>query len=525
MKTPGGQLKMANKKIEELSVDICVIGGAGAGLIAALRAVESGAKKVIILEKMKSAGGCTWGAAGIFSVESPAQKRLGLNYSIDDCYKYHMDMSNWYPDAKLVRNWMTGTGQAIGWLETQGCRFDHVINFVGVGMKRFYHQTQGGRTGYTVVQTLLKACREKGVEIRTETRATKLLANKEGAVVGVLAAHGDEEIKVFAKGVIIATGSISSNKALLARFYPGEDLSNVKIMANVPHNSGDGLLMAEAIGAASTHMSTLFIGPHNHPYNERTGALIRRPNVIHVNCKGERFADEAMYADREWGWMLSMALHRQPGKMAYALIDESILRFYQKEKKMYHSTETMAALKKGLDSPKESDGSPADFFDPHRMTESELTAWLDTVDKDIQAEEKAGRLKIAQSLDEIAQWIGCDPQTLKTTIADYNSCCRNHYDADFLKDPQFLLPLTTPPYYAIKGFSGIDTCIGGLRTNHRLQVLNNNLDPIKGLYAAGVVVGNWLGLGYSYMGSEMSFTTYSGWAVGKNAAEYVNGKT
>jgi fumarate reductase flavoprotein subunit len=513
---------MTTKKPQELSVDICVIGGAGSGLTAAVRAVECGAKKVVVLDKMKNMGGCTVAAAGVFSVESPAQRRLGIHYTADDCYKYHMDMSSWYPDAKLVRKWMCGTGQAIGWLEDHGCHFDHVINFVGVGMKRFYHQTRGGRTGYTIVQNLLKACREKGVELRTETRATKLLTNDEGAVVGVLATHGDEELKISAKCIIIATGSISSNKALLARFYPGQDMSKVKIMAGAVHNTGDGLLMAEEIGAASTHISTLYIGPHNHPYNERTGVLVRRPNLINVNKYGERFGDESMYVDKEWSWMFSMALDRQPDKVCYSLMDESILRFYQAEKKVYTSTDVMASMKRGFGEARDDKATPNK--DPHRMSEAEITAWLDTVDEDIREEEEAGRLKTANTLDEIAQWIGCDPETLKTTVAEYNTYCQNKYDAGFLKAPKYLLPLTTLPYYAIRTYSGIDTCIGGLRTNHRLEVLNKNLYPIKGLFAAGVVVGNWLGVGYSFMGSNMSFTTYSGWAVGKNAAEFVLNK-
>jgi succinate dehydrogenase/fumarate reductase flavoprotein subunit len=215
--------------------------------------------------------------------------------------------------------------------------------------------------------------------------------------------------------------------------------------------------------------------------------------------------------------MLSMALHRQPDKVCYALMDDSILRFYQKEKKMYTSTDAMASVKQFG----KSEGDNGEMKGPHRMTEAEMTAWLDTVDDDIHEEEAAGRLKIADTLDEIAQWIGCDSETLKNTVVEYNNHCRNKYDAEFLKDPQYLLPLTTPPYYAIRSYSGIDTCIGGLRTNHRLEVLNKDLYPIKGLYAAGVAVGNWLGLGYSFQGSEMSFVTYSGYAAGKNAAEFV----
>ena len=506
-------------KIQELSVDVCVIGGAGAGLTAAARALECGAKKVVVLDKMKIMGGCTRMALGVFSVESHVQKNMGLDYTVDDCFKYHMDMSNWYPDAKLVRNWLRGTADAIGWLDEIGCGFDKVVNFVGIEMKRFYHQTRDGRTGLSIVKTLLKRCRELGVELLTQTKATKLLTDDNGSVVGVLAIRGDGELKINSKCVIIATGSISSNDALKARFYPDEDLANVQIMANVPHNTGDGLLMAEEIGAASTHISTLFIGPHNHPYNEQTGAIVRRPNVIHVNRNGERFADEAMYVNREWSWMLSMALDRQPEKVCYTLMDESILRFYQKEKKFYTLTEMMASMKEFPPKPEsdKKDSSPAGPKD--------LTAWLDTVDLAFKAEAKEGRLKIADTLDEIAEWIGCNPEILKTTVKNYNTYCENKYDAEMLKDSQFLLPLTTPPYYAIRTYSGIDTCIGGLRINHRLEVLNKDLYPIKGLYAAGVVAGNWCGPGYSFMGSEMSFTTYSGYATGKIAADFVNKKT
>jgi succinate dehydrogenase/fumarate reductase flavoprotein subunit len=215
-----------------------------------------------------------------------------------------------------------------------------------------------------------------------------------------------------------------------------------------------------------------------------------------------------------------MAIDRQPDKVCYSLIDESILRFYQKERKYYTSTDTMALVSK-LGSQSASGGDEGRVKDPHHLTEAELTAWLETIDEDIHEEEAAGRLKIGNTLDEIAEWIGCDPQTLKDTVEKYNAHCQNKYDAEFLKDPQYLLPLTTPPYYAIRTYSGIDTCIGGIRTNHCLEVLNKDLYPIKGLFAAGVSVGNWLGVGYSYMGSCLSFATYSGYAAGKNAAEFV----
>jgi fumarate reductase flavoprotein subunit len=480
------------------TADVCIIGGAGAGLIAALSAIEAGAKKVIVLEKMKATGGTTQGIGGLFGIESPVQKRLGIHDTADFCYKHHMNMTNWYCDGKLVRRWLSASGDMIRWLEEKGVQFDNVICFTGPGLVRAYHMTKGS-TGATIVKVLMKNCEDKGVEIRTNTRVTKLLTDDSGAVTGVVATQGNEEVKISAKSVIIATGSISSNAALKARFYPGQDMTNVHIMAAAyPHTTGDGLIMAEEIGAASTHISTLFIGPHGHGWNEQTGVLVRRPHLIKINRNGERFVDESMSVNNNWGWMLSLAVDRQPDKVCYAIMDEAMLRGFQKDKKIYAPYETMAT--------KAGDASP--------------TAWLDTIDKDIADEEKLGRIKISKNWDDIAQYIGCDAETLKATIAEYNNYCDKQYDGEFIKDSQFLLPLSTPPYYALKSYSGIDTCIGGLRINHNLQVMNKKILPISGLYAGGVVAGNWLGLGYGWFGSEMSFTAFSGYYAGKHAAEY-----
>jgi len=485
----------------EKSVDVCVIGAAGGGLISAISAVEAGAKNVMILEKMKVTGGTTIGIGGLFGIESPVQKRLGIHDTADDCYKHHMDMTNWYCDGMLVRKWLTASGDMIGWLEKKGVDFDNVISFTGDDLVRAYHITRGS-SGANIVKALIDRCNKIGVTIQTGTRVTKLVTDKKGAVVGVQATQGDKKIEISAKAVIIATGSISGNNELKARFYAGQDMSNVHIMADMPHNTGDGLVMAEAIGAASTHISTLFIGPHGHGWNEQTGVLVRRPHLIKINRNGERFVDESMSVNKNWGWMLSMAVDRQPGKVCYALMDEAMLRDFQKNKKLYAPYEAMAVR----------EGDPDE------------TAWLDTIDKDIESEAKQDRIKIADDWKDIAKYIGCDPATLEATISRYNYYCDRKYDNEFLKDTRYLSPLTTPPFYALKSFSGIDTCIGGLRANHRLEVVDKEIRPIRGLYAAGVVVGNWTGLGYGWFGSEMSFTAFSGHTAGTNAAAYALSK-
>lgn len=487
----------APSKTTDLSADICVIGGAGAGLIAAAAAVEAGVKNVVVLEKMKVPGGCTLvGVPGMFSIESPVQKRLGINASADEFFKKHMDMHSWYCDAKLVRNWYTTTGSIVDWLEKKGVGFGDVTAFPSENYAAAYHWGNKEWLGKATVNAMLKYLEENGAEVRTGTRANKLLTNAKGDITGVEAAAGDEKLVVSAGAVILATGSITGNPELRARFYPGEDMSKMYLAGAQPFATGDGLIMAEEIGAATTHMSTLYIGPHGHNTHEATGTLMRRPNLIRVNKLGYRFADESTVVSREfYSWMSCLALDRQPDKVCYVLFDEATLRKFQKE------NESMGAF--------EMFGGPT---------------WLEDLDQAIPDEEKKGRAKIANTWDGIAKYIGCEPETLKQTIAQYNSYCQNRYDDEFLKDSEYLLPLTTPPYYALQGYSGIDTCIGGIRTNHNLEVVNRKHVPIKGLYAAGVAVGNWLSIGYGPFGSCFSFATYSGYAAGKNAAGFVLGR-
>jgi fumarate reductase flavoprotein subunit len=94
----------------------------------------------------------------------------------------------------------------------------------------------------------------------------------------------------------------------------------------------------------------------------------------------------------------------------------------------------------------------------------------------------------------------------------------------FIKDPKYLLPLRTPPYYAIKCYSGFLGTIGGIKINHNMEVINHQDNPILGLYAAGVDTGGWQGNTYAgrdLPGSAFGFAINSGRIAGENAANYV----
>lgn len=494
------------------AVDLCIVGGAGAGLCAAVRAAQCGVKSILVIDKQPKMGGCTRMAQGMFSCDSPVQQRNGDKMlSADECFTYHMDMTNWEPDARLVRKWMTTTGKVVNWLEEYaGVEFIQAAPW-STGLPSYHMCAKP--TGNEIVNHLLVKCDELGVELMTRTRAKHLMTDDAGNVIGVQAEKDGEGLEITARRTILATGSISANKELIARFYAQDgDMSGVRIMADVPHNTGDGLIMAEELGAGTTPIGNLYIGPHNHPSNPRTALLLRRPHVVKVNRDGERFTNEDQIITRYWGWTLAVSLNRQPNKMCYGIMDSSLLRYYLENKQNYYPLEMIHGTGHTniKDDYGKDDAKSLDWVSP--------TKWLDNIVKDIESEIAAGRIVKCESYREMADAIGCTEEAIRTTIENYNRYCEQGYDEELLKEADYLFPLTEFPMYVMVGHQGIDTPIGGLRINHEQKVLTKELYPIPNLYACGILTGGWMGRNYGFFGSEMSYVTYSGYAAGENAA-------
>jgi fumarate reductase flavoprotein subunit len=208
--------------------------------------------------------------------------------------------------------------------------------------------------------------------------------------------------------------------------------------------------------------------------------------------RGERFADESIsFMWPEAGNILA----RQPGKVCFNLFDEKIKNGFIKK-----------GVKRGW----------MKYPTGTKMTE---------LDKEIRAQKGKGEIKISDSWEEIAAWIGVSFDVLKATIDEYNDSCDNGYDALFAKDPQFLDPLRTPPFYAVKCHQGYHGTVGGIKINHRMEVLNKQDLPIPGLYAAGADTGGWEGDTYclELSGSTFAFAISSGRMAGENALKYVSG--
>lgn len=502
----------------ERSVDLCIVGSAGAGLTAALKAKELGVKDVLVVEKQGTTGGCSKIPCGIFAVDSPVQKRFGFYYDPDDFFRRLMMVTGWNCEAMLIRKWICGSGETIRWLESYGMKFDAVRP--GNGIEGYaastYHYTrqEGYHTGAQIVKALMRGCDQYGVEFMLNTRAKHLIREENGPVTGVICENKQgEQVVIHAKAVILGTGSISSNKDLIKRFYKGEAYEGIRIMAEIPHNTGDGLIMAEEIGASDAPISTLFIGPHNHfpGASEYVGSLIRRPEPIRVNRLGERCSDESWTSYTDFGWMIGVNLDRQPGKVIYGILNKKMIDNWQKNgRRPVHMIEELTTQYTKKRDP--------DVLD----CDVDYGTWLDPIYEELDKEIAAGRAAKCETVEEMAAYIGCDVKALRKTLHDYNHYCDIKYDAQFLKNPNALVPINEPPYFVLRGPTGIDTCLGGLLIDHYQRVLDKKQYSIPGLYAAGVMTSGWTQQGgYAYFGSELSYTLFSGRNAGENAAAYI----
>jgi fumarate reductase flavoprotein subunit len=483
---------------KNLQANIVVVGGGGAGLTAVVTATEAGAKNIIVLEKAARPGGNTSLSGCIFAVNSPLQRRLDINVSADEVFREKIAHAEWRINARLLRNWIDKSGDIMRWLEEKGMEFKYILPSQPGAPKVAHDFAEPGRhpgaTGRALIETLSKECQRLGVKVLCDAPAKKIFTDEKGKVSGVLTIMKNKEVKISTKSVILATGGFGGNKEMINKYFPSHgDLPT----GSLPQMTGDGLIMAEEVGAIiDDQLSILLLGP-GHEGAHSLGMLLRRPDMMVVNKDGERYYDESaqLYYNPD---DVSNTVSRQRDKTCYALLDSKIKQAIIQNTEAIDGVEAMQAS----------------------------TSWRDTLDNDFQKDAAEGKAKMANSWDEIAEFIGAKSEFLKTRVEQYNSFCDNGYDDDFLKDPKYLRPLRTPPYYAIKGRPFFNTTFGGIKINQRMEVLDKHDIAIGGLYAAGDNAGSWAPATYShrYPGSAVSFALYSGYFAGENAAEYVSGK-
>ena len=485
---------------ETLQTDVVVVGSGGAGLTAATVAAEAGAN-VILLESLRSLGGNTRACGGLFAVESHVQRRLCIDADADYYYRLHMEYTHWRTNGRLVRTLIERSKESIRLLEDKGCHFEGVGHLVRNAPPCF-HMDPHPKTGVALVKHLTKACEDLGVRIFKSTRGRKLITDDEGKVAGIIATTKDGELKIITKSVIMASGGFWGNKEMVKKYFANE-FPNLDYIedAGVP-SKGDGILMAIGAGADTDNMAVFnYSGPNFKPMIMGIFRLAMQPNTLWVNKRGERYFDES--AGTRSPSSQSNSIVRQPQAMTYTLYDR--------------------AIKEELTEVGFMGGPTANFKgEKHIYTKEEIPE----LDASFQKYVERGNMKISDSWDEVAEWMGASPDVLKATVEEYNSFCDKGHDDIFGKDRKYLQPLRTPPFYAMECHMHAYITIGGIKVNTHMEAVDKNDAPIPGLYAAGTDTGGWEEDSYNYQlcVHVLGFSVTGGLIAGENAAQYVLGK-
>ena len=478
------------------TTDVVVIGSGATGMVAALTAAEGGAK-VILIEKMRSLGGVSNFAEGMFAAESDMQRAQYVSYTRDDAFKTIMEYSHWRANARLVRAFVDETATTIAWLKQHGVEFEEVSTNIPGG-PLVWHVLKGpDRERASLMMKILGVkAKEKGVEFWLDTPA-KGIIKEGGKVTGVIAEKDGRETQVNAKAVLIATGGYANNKEWIKK-YTGFDLGvNLIPIGNVD-KMGDGIRMAWEVGAAEEGMGVLHLlrgGPVLGPGLSFLGPIESaacQPGLW-VNQDGERYCDESIQGNFA---LDGNAMARQRGRYVYAVFDESNVRHWQE-----HGTDI---------------GTGRIFPPGSRLKISE------TLNEAL--ENKASDVYAADTIEALAGKIGIDPAVLKGTVEEYNGFCAKGHDDHFAKDPRYLRPLKEPKFYALKCNAVFLGTLGGIKVNHKMEVVDKKDNPIPGLYAGGMDAGGIYGDSYDVMtcGGTLAFAVNSGRIAGKNALEYID---
>ena len=472
--------------------DIVVIGSGASGLAAAVAAAEEGAR-VALFEKQPSLGGTSNFFNGMFAVESDMQKEQYIAYSRDQAFKNFMEYNHWRVNASLVRALINKSADTVAWLKERGVKFPEVtINMPDA--PRTYHIVKGG--GEAVVKALVLRAKEKGVTIAVNAPVKRIVKlNKLPA--GVVAEIDGEDVEVACKAVIIASGGYANNAEWIKK-YTGFELGKTVMPLGNVGKMGDGIRMAWEMGAAPEGMGVLHVlrvapfGPEFPFMNTVEGAAIQP--MLWVDPKGERFCDEGIaYYDTSTG----NANSRYKQGYTFCLFDDGIKQHFM-EKGVYRGMGLVCLPGWKL-----------------RDLNEQLAHILSLNSKEFFD---------AGSIEELAGKMEVDPRILKATVEEYNGFCEKGRDELFAKDPQFLIPLKGPRFYAAKARTAFMGTLGGVRINARTEAVDQYDIPIPGLFAVGLDAGGLHAESYSMKdssGAASAFALISGRIAGENAVQYV----
>lgn len=442
--------------------DIVVVGSGGAGLAAAIRAHDLGAN-VVIVEKMSVIGGNTNKAsAGMNAAETKFQKLKGIVDSKELFYKETMIGGKNKNNPELLHYFVENAPEAIDWLDNNGIELSGITTTGGMSVDRTHRPESGAAVGGFLISGLVKNINKRGIEVLLDTNVTEIITEN-NKVKGIKAVDDDGTIQTIkAKAVIIATGGFSANREMVEKYRP--DLKGF-VTTNHKGATGSGIMILEKLGAGTVDMKEIQI----HPTVEQTTSYlisesIRGGGAILVSQNGERFVNELDTRDK-----VSAEIINLPQHYAYILFDQKV-RDENKSVEEYVSHDLVIQ---------------------------------------------------ASTINELAQKLSINVDSLTKTIERYNQFVSNQHDEDFGRTTGMRHPINTAPFYAIKIAPGVHHTMGGVTINTQTQVLDVEHHVIDGVFAAGEVVGGVHGAN-RIGGNAVADIIIFGMQAGKIATDYIH---
>ncbi|WP_219218122.1 FAD-dependent oxidoreductase [Paenibacillus sp. S150] len=487
---------------EDVTVDVVVVGAGGSGTGAALAAAETGAS-VMIIEKTAAVGGNTKLSSGFFAVNSDLQKAEGLNLSVDEAVNRLLEFNHYLSNGPLTRAIVGNSADTIKWLEGYGVEFylqQETTQFAhedDVYKYKSYHKYKDTTAAF---ENIYKHLDEMGADLRLNTSLKSIIQSKDGTVTGITATKEDGgTLTVNAKATIICTGGFGANTEKVSNVMNSAYLNSL----GMPNN-GEGLEMMEGLGAITWDATALLHAAqlaestvaqssgseHMAGFSSSSLTQLLMSPLLWVDASGSRFVNEDVVYDTAY-W--ANAAYAAGGKY-YIVVDTATL-------KDYTAGTSMRISKAG----------------PGANMEAEDFAAL--ADQAV----ASGTAFKGSTIAELAEASGMDAKDLEANVSRYNQMVNNQKDTDYNKSNASLkYTVESGDLYAFDCRAVNLGTIGGVKVDEKLEVIDNDYNPIKGLYTAGTNAGGYYeGQGYPpYEGLASGFAWTSGRIAGESAATY-----
>ncbi len=421
----------AEEPADNQQADIVVIGAGGAGMTAAIQAVQDGATDVVILEKMPVTGGnTTRSTGGLNAAGTSYQEADGVEDSVELFVEDTMKGGKELNDKELVTVMAENSAGAVDWVNEIGGDLSVVGMFGGASVKRIHRPTDTSAVGPMLVKALNAKTEELGIPVLLETTAEKILVDDSGKVCGVTGTDKDgQEFTIDCTAVVLATGGFGANSDMVVEYKP--DLAGF-CTTNHAGATGDGIAMAKELGAAFVDMEQIQTHPTVNPDTQTMYTEgVRGNGAILVNKEGKRFCNELETRD-----VVSAAILEQTDGECYLVFDQAV-------------RESLVAIESYI---------------------------------------KAGIVTEADTPEALGEAIGIDGAALAETLKTYAGYKAAGKDEDFGRE-SMELALDKPKYYAALCAPAIHHTMGGVKINTKTEVLKEDGTAIPGLFAAGEVTG------------------------------------